>query len=321
MKKEMISIIVPVYNAESYVQRCVKSLINQTYKNIEILLIDDGSKDNSYAICKELERIDCRVHAYTQKNAGPSSARNKGLDLVSGEYIAFVDSDDYAEENMYETLLNNLKKHLVGLSMVGMQEVFCNGEKRPLYRELGSQVIRGNEIDKFFFKYHHIMFSPVNKLYPREVIGEIRFDESIRMSEDQKFNYEVLKKVKNIYYDSLIGYNIDVTDNSLSRAKATKYHMAMLDVNEYIIKDTKSSMLRKLGRAYNAELSLSYFVPYYYNGEFKEENINHINQIIKENKKYVILYGDKRTKIKLCIFYISPKFLGRILKRKRQKRD
>ncbi|MBQ5852329.1 MAG: glycosyltransferase family 2 protein, partial [Lachnospiraceae bacterium] len=101
----MISIVVPVYNVEKYLERCVDSLINQTYENIEILLIDDGSKDNSGQMCDEYANKDSRITVYHKENGGLSDARNYGMDRAKGEYIIFIDSDDYVEPNMMEFLI------------------------------------------------------------------------------------------------------------------------------------------------------------------------------------------------------------------------
>lgn len=318
MKNDKISIVVPVYNAEKYVHRCINSLMSQTYRNIEIILIDDGSKDNSYAICKDYAKVDSRVRVYTQKNAGPSAARNKGLELASGDYIAFVDSDDYVEKNIYEVLIHDLKEYNADLAVIGMQKVYSDSEKYLYYPGLQSHLLDKEEIERVFFDNNYVTFAPVDKLYPRHIIGETRFDESIKMCEDQKFVYEILKRVNKVYYNAAIKYNIDVTDNSLSRAKATRYHLSMLQVNEYIIQDTTNDWMKNKGRAYNAEVCLSCFVPYYHNGEFTEDDINYVKRIIRENTKEVLLYGHKKTKVKLCLFYLSPKLLGKILLRKRQ---
>ena len=110
MHKELISIIVPVYNVEKYVEKCINSIINQTYKNLQIILVDDGSKDNSGKICDEFKLKDNRIEVIHKNNGGLSDARNAGLKLAKGDYIGFVDSDDYIEADMYETLYNLIKK-------------------------------------------------------------------------------------------------------------------------------------------------------------------------------------------------------------------
>ena len=106
-----ISIIVPVYNVEQYLERCVESLMNQSYKNIEILLINDGSTDNSGKLCDEIAKRDSRIAVYHKENGGLSDARNYGVDKATADFVGFVDSDDYVDEDMYEVLLSNLLKY------------------------------------------------------------------------------------------------------------------------------------------------------------------------------------------------------------------
>ena len=111
MEKRLISIIIPVYNVEEYIEQCIQSVINQTYKKLEIILIDDGSLDKSGKICDAYADRDKRIIVIHKENGGLSDARNKGIDIASGEYITFVDSDDYVEdsfiEDLYTTLINN----------------------------------------------------------------------------------------------------------------------------------------------------------------------------------------------------------------------
>ena len=109
----MISIIVPIYNVELYLEKCIESIINQTYKDIEVILINDGSTDKSGIICDKYAKIDDRIIVLHKENGGVSSARNKGLDIAKGDYIAFVDPDDYIEPNMYEEMFWDYKKLLV----------------------------------------------------------------------------------------------------------------------------------------------------------------------------------------------------------------
>ena len=104
----VISVIVPIYNVENYINRCLNSIINQTYKNLQIILVDDGSTDDSGKVCDKYALKDSRIKVIHQKNSGPVRARKTGLEASTGEYIGFVDSDDWIEPNMYEEMLNNL---------------------------------------------------------------------------------------------------------------------------------------------------------------------------------------------------------------------
>ena len=119
MNEELISIIVPVYNVEAYIHQCIKSIIEQSYKNLEIILVDDGSKDKSGKICDDYARKDKRIKVIHKKNGGLSDSRNAGITVATGKYIAFVDSDDWIEKNMYEKMYNECEKFGADICICG----------------------------------------------------------------------------------------------------------------------------------------------------------------------------------------------------------
>lgn len=132
MNNELISVIVPVYNVEKYLEKCVNSIRNQTYKNLEIILVDDGSPDNSGILCDELAKLDDRIVVYHKENGGLSDARNYGVTKARGTYIGFVDSDDYIHEKMYEELYQAIKRTGTSIAECGVTRVYKNG-LRPHY--------------------------------------------------------------------------------------------------------------------------------------------------------------------------------------------
>lgn len=131
MEKPLISIIVPIYNIKEYLPRCVRSIIAQTYKNLEILLIDDGSTDGTGELCEELAKEDDRIRVFHKENGGSSSARNLGIDRAQGEYLGFVDSDDYIDSHMYEHLYEAIEKYNVTVAQVGRDELDEEGRMLP----------------------------------------------------------------------------------------------------------------------------------------------------------------------------------------------
>ena len=172
----LISIIVPVYNVESYLSKCLESIINQTYKNIEIILIDDGSTDDSGKICDEYAAKDNRINIIHKTNGGVSDARNSGLEIAQGEYIGFVDSDDYIELDMYETLLNFLLNN-------NLDVVMCSS-----YKVKNKNIIKCKDFKPYIFnskeeiiedllinKYKGSPITVWNKLFKRGVLKEVRF--------------------------------------------------------------------------------------------------------------------------------------------------
>lgn len=193
MNDELISIIVPIYNAEKYIERCIKSIIDQDYKDIEIILIDDGSKDNSNKICKKLKEYDDRIKFITNyKNRGVSNARNIGIENSNGKYIAFVDADDYIEKDIYINLYNNIKINNVDLAVCS----YTNSDKK--INNLNEEKIRQISKEDFFIEVlenKQIKGYVHNKLFKSEIIKEknIRFNEKVYICEDLLFVCEYAK--------------------------------------------------------------------------------------------------------------------------------
>lgn len=131
METTLISVVIPVYNIEEYLERCVNSICTQTYQNLEILLVDDGSTDGSGALCDALAQKDKRIRVFHKVNGGSSSARNLGIAHAKGEYIGFVDSDDYISKNMYELLYEAVKQYNVKIAQIGRDEIDEQGNKLP----------------------------------------------------------------------------------------------------------------------------------------------------------------------------------------------
>ena len=124
---DLISVVVPAYNIEKYIERCIKSILSQTYSNLEIIIVDDGSTDNTASIIDQYALKDTRIIPIHKKNGGVSSARTEGINRASGDWIGFVDGDDVIEENMYEVLINNAKKYDADISHCGYQMIFPDG--------------------------------------------------------------------------------------------------------------------------------------------------------------------------------------------------
>lgn len=129
----LLSVIIPIYNVELYLDRCMESIVNQTYKNLEIIMVDDGSSDNCSVKCDEWAKRDCRIRVIHKQNGGLSDARNKGIEIATGEYIAFLDSDDYIALNMYTIMIDALVRTNSEIATCGRYKLFKNGEKEEQY--------------------------------------------------------------------------------------------------------------------------------------------------------------------------------------------
>ncbi len=172
----LISVIVPVYNAEAYLSRCIDSILSQTYKNLEVLLVDDGSRDNSGKICDEYAQKDARIRVFHKENGGQSSARNLALEEFKGEYLTFVDSDDWLEEDAYLPMLELVLRENVKLVSAGRYDVSAQtGEKTIGLCPKRQEVISAEEMLGRLFTWDGCDSSPCDKLFHRSLFEGIRF--------------------------------------------------------------------------------------------------------------------------------------------------
>lgn len=188
-----ISIIIPVYNVEKFLDKCIQSIINQTYKNIEIILVNDGSTDYSLEICKQYEKTDDRVIVVNKENGGVSSARNTGLEIATGDYIGFVDADDYIDPKMYGDLLYAMEQNNADIAECGYSTTNLNYEIIDRF-PLKDEIINGsyNCSRNYLSKINTTNFN-VNKLYKKFLFNDIRFP-SLAYSEDYMVNVKTFYK-------------------------------------------------------------------------------------------------------------------------------
>lgn len=189
MEQPKISVIIPAYNAETYLEPCVRSVLQQTYQNLEILLIDDGSTDSTWEICRRLAAADSRIRPIHKQNGGVSSARNAGIEAASGVMLLFVDGDDELKENGLEALIEAQQR--TGADIVAAW--YDMGAPIP-YPEAGDVVWKGTEALQKSLEDHPLTYSVWAKLYTREIIGDTRFQEGIRVNEDSLFVFRLLCK-------------------------------------------------------------------------------------------------------------------------------
>lgn len=211
--EKIISVIVPIYNSEKYLGKCIDSLINQSYKNFELLLIDDGSKDDSLSICNKYAALDSRVKVHHKENEGIAKTRNYGLQAASGEYITFVDSDDYVDPNFLKLLLEAIEINHCELSICSFVRFTDDGIIHNAVEK--SRVVDRSDLELLFFTDSSIGKANWNKLYKAKLVNDLKFPD-ICLGEDYVFNFEYLKKVKKvaIVNDELYYYRI--TPSSLS---------------------------------------------------------------------------------------------------------
>lgn len=308
MEKELISVIVPVYNAEKYLQKCLDSILEQTYKNLEIIIINDGSTDNSGQICQEYEKQDDRIVYIEKENSGVSDTRNAGMDRMTGPYVTFVDSDDWLEPNyvkfLYEKLIEHQADIVVGnyTSFNESNSVFYFHTSADYYEKVydNKSVIPCLYDAKELLKSALIV--PWGKIYKKEIIANFRFPID-RIGEDALFNLKALLGSKKVVYVNKSAYIYRVREGSLSNTWSDKWIRDAI----YIIEE-RLSLLASLGyplsehrRAY--KMSLDYISSEAYNrGLANSHELNYIKEKkmlldrllpqSKEDKKAVVLAAD-----------------------------
>lgn len=192
-----ISVIVPVYKVEQYLPKCVDSLLAQTYRNLEIILVDDGSPDRCPQICDEYSEKDGRVVVIHQENRGVSAARNRGLETATGEYIGFCDSDDFVAPEMYEKLKDIIEETGAELGICGYHYVDTDGNITRLYPESGTELINQREVlERYFDMPPTIRMIVCNKLFRAGHIRALRFSENIKGAEDGELLWEYIMGVR-----------------------------------------------------------------------------------------------------------------------------
>lgn len=254
MEKKKISVIIPVYNVEAYLTKCLDSIINQTYHNLEILLVNDGSTDGSLAICNSYAAKDGRIQVVTKPNGGQSSARNLGISQMTGDYVSFVDSDDWLDLKMYETLVYYLNKYDADLSVC--QAYYCREGHRfePECDNGREYLIEGyNNMMGHILPYQEpfMKFQAWNKLYKSELIGGVRFKEG-QVYEEIDFERNVLKNAKKAVCFNIPLYYYRVgrpgsTISSFNTNRLIKFEdldVCIKELKEYDKKDYISKYLR-----------------------------------------------------------------------------
>ena len=216
MLDDLISVIVPIYNVEKYIEQCLNSLIDQTYKNIEIILIDDGSIDESGNICDVFMEKDERIRVIHKENGGVSSARNAGLDVAKGKWICFVDPDDYVERQYCYLLLEKAKEKNADIVLCGYHRVVNEklNDINSTYKQsvyTARQYMINTLNPQTAFGFCHM------KLYKKECIDCIRFNESIKVGEDALFNIMVSNNISTFFFLDKMLYNYRVHSNSVVR--------------------------------------------------------------------------------------------------------
>ncbi len=266
----LISVIIPVFNVEKYICKCLDSVLSQTYTNLEIILIDDGSTDNSGKICDEYAKKDDRIKVIHKQDEGVSSARNAALKMCTGEYIGFVDSDDYIEKDMFEYLLGLIvssKADVARCEIIGKNNLFIKTE-----------IIKSSDALERCLPNIYLW----NMLFTSSVIENLVFDENVFLGEDVKFCIEAFAQAKLIVCGREAKYHYCVNSQSLTKMPFNDKKLTYFKVNDFILKHCNEHMQSKVRaqKAYHAVGFLRQIIE----SDFKErEIINTLIEYIKIN--------------------------------------
>ena len=237
--KELISVIVPVYNAEEYLNRCVESILKQSYKNFEIILIDDGSSDNSLDICHALAKRDDRIRVIHKENGGASSARNVGLNNANGNWIIFVDSDDWIEDDMLKILHNLAKKYTVPMVVCEMNMIKGKYNFNNIIEEKITVLSRNDLLNRFFRVHGESDTHRVcGMIIRRDILKNYKFIEGM-MNEDVETSYYLARICNSAIYINTPLYNYFQNRNGVTNSIFNKKKLDLLYIWDIVKKQVE----------------------------------------------------------------------------------
>lgn len=309
MKTKLISVIVPAYNIADYLPRCLDSILNQTYSNLEIIVISDGSTDNTNEIINEYAQKDSRIIPVFKENSGVSDTRNKGLEIAKGDYIGFVDGDDYIEPTMYEILLKNALENDADISHCGYQMVFPS--RVDYYYNTGKKIVQDNNKGiRDLIVGDYVEPSPCNKIYKREILDDLKMPENIKNNEDVLFNFYAFCNSKKSIYEDLPFYHYILRKNSASKSKINDNMLfdpiiVKKEIYEYSCKNLSFDIQSLAYSRYLSSIIALYRKLKSKKITGKEQKAKEYkNEIMKIKNKYLL---SKRMKIeKFLFFHFTP---------------
>lgn len=317
----LISVIVPVYNIKEYLPRCVSSILKQTYQNLEVLLVDDGSTDGTGALCDELALQDARIRVFHKANGGSSSARNLGIAEAKGDYLGFVDSDDYVSSEMYQRLVDGVKRFGAQIVQIGRDEVDAEGNKLPNICEppAEDEFITSADFMRELLM-HRGDCSYCTKLVDRKLFEKHQFPVGV-LNEDFHLLVQMLMEVKGVV--SLTGqtyhvfYRIGSNTRKKNKNDFSRVYGDCVD-NADMVQDMVEQHypdLQEVAMRFGLFQRLEYLlhIPI---GQMTRENAQYIN-ICRYIRKHVVdmvknMHLTKKNKIYLLLFAVAPKGLRQV---------
>lgn len=300
-----LSVIIPAYNVEKWIGRCLDSVLNQTFQDIEIIVIDDGSIDKTGEILDEYSLRYDQINVIHQKNQGLINVRETGIKLAKGEFIGFIDGDDCVNSVMYQKLIKNAEKYEADISQCGMLYCFYDGRKKPMYGTEDIHIYDNFEGQKELLEGRKIEPSLCNKIYKKEILINSCLDKSILNNEDLLRNFVLFKRAKRSVLEDFCGYEYWRREDSMSnnsrqifiwnniiKARKLILNNAAEDIKIY----ARKSYLTALIGGYNSVMTL------------KETESRHFQKkcraVLKKNKKYLHKLEKKAYVMSVFILYL-----------------
>lgn len=306
-----ISIIIPVYNVEKYLEECLNSVINQVYKNLEIILVNDGSTDKSGEICDKFALQDSRIKVFHQKNSGVSSARNIGLDNVNGDFVTFLDSDDTIDKEHISNMVNLLSDDI---------DIVCSPLKYDIY-EFEKKELNSIDALKYILyeKKYNFGWNNVNKIFNIYSVKDVRYLQDEKVGEDFSFTWKVFLNSKKVVFTNKKTYNYRISDTSVMQSTFDERHKSLLLVCDRFIEHIKNNNIDLLKEAY------FFLAKSLYSLSIRTFNISEIHQDFMLQLKQIAKYMYKNKNISMIfkvkifsllkfdrLFYLLKSFKNRI---------
>lgn len=286
MKESLISIIVPIYKVEKYLDRCVKSIVDQTYRNLEIILVDDGSPDYCPAMCDAWKEKDNRIKVIHKKNGGLSDARNAGMKVANGELIGFVDSDDWIAPDMYQHLYETMKSDNSDIATCGVEMIWEDGTPAQMLTQSGCCILDSEGAIQALIEESLIKQPVWYKLYRMELIRDILFPVG-KYHEDVFWSYQVVGKAQKVSVSDKIGYyylqrgeSIMGEGYSLKRLDAIEAYGIRLEyiTEKYPVLEKKALVAFWESCIYNGQMALRFL-----EGKEKKQVFSYLRKQLKQH--------------------------------------
>ena len=300
MNKDIVTIVVPVYNTEKYVGECLDSLLCQTYENIRIVCVDDGSKDNSFEVVHNYELKDERVSYYRKENGGAASARNFGIEIFlkddGSEYITFVDSDDTVENDFVETLYTALKEYDADVATCNLYRYKGGRGSKEKHLYSKNEAINGYFRDQIFYE------SPCCKMFRKDIVRKVRFDEG-KYFEDTFICYKWLNEIDKVAFVDYASYNVRVRSGSTTNSGYSNNNYDKIEAGKEIYENYKGTEFEQ--RAYNKYLGIIFY--FLLKTNRKKDTISKNRQAINDIKEIIKKNGFSNAYLKFYPFIIATK--------------